>query len=62
MNTPTNLNTPTILKKIIARKHEEVRDRLQKVSLAEQQQREALAEAQKKADAAALQQEQGTPA
>jgi indole-3-glycerol phosphate synthase len=39
MNTPTNLNTPTILKKIIARKHEEVRDRLQKVSLAEQQQR-----------------------
>ena len=39
MNTPTNLNTPTILKKIIARKQEEVRDRLQKVSLAEQQQR-----------------------
>jgi hypothetical protein len=39
MNTPTNLNTPTILKKIIARKYEEVRDRLQKVSLAEQQQR-----------------------
>ncbi len=30
------MNTPTILKKIIARKHEEVRERLQKVSLAEQ--------------------------
>ena len=33
------MNTPTILKKIIDRKHEEVRERLQKVSLAEQQQR-----------------------
>lgn len=33
------MNTPTILKKIITRKHEEVRERLQKVSLAEQQQR-----------------------
>lgn len=33
------MNTPTILKKIIARKHEEVAERLQKVSLAEQQQR-----------------------
>ena len=33
------MDTPTILKKIIARKHEEVRDRAQKVSLEEQQQR-----------------------
>lgn len=33
------MNTPTILKKIIDRKHEEVRERLQKVSLATQQQR-----------------------
>jgi indole-3-glycerol phosphate synthase len=33
------MNTPTILKKIIARKHEEVCDRQQKVSLAEQQAR-----------------------
>ncbi|HQQ74363.1 MAG TPA: indole-3-glycerol phosphate synthase TrpC [Pseudomonadales bacterium] len=33
------MNTPTILKKIIDRKHEEVRERLQKISLAEQQQR-----------------------
>ena len=33
------MNTPTILKKIIARKHEEVLERLQKISLAEQQQR-----------------------
>ena len=33
------MNTPTILKKIIDRKYEEVRDRLQTVSLAEQQQR-----------------------
>jgi indole-3-glycerol phosphate synthase len=33
------MSTPTILKKIIARKHEEVAERLQKVSLAEQQQR-----------------------
>lgn len=33
------MNTPTILKKIIARKHEEVAERLQKVSLAEQQAR-----------------------
>ncbi|HSC75473.1 MAG TPA: indole-3-glycerol phosphate synthase TrpC [Pseudomonadales bacterium] len=33
------MNTPTILKKILDRKHEEVRERLQKVSLAEQQQR-----------------------
>ena len=33
------MNTPTIQKKIIDRKHEEVRERLQKISLAEQQQR-----------------------
>ncbi len=33
------MNTPTILKKIINRKHEEVRERLQKVSLATQQER-----------------------
>ncbi len=33
------MNTPTILKKIIDRKHEEVRERLQKVSLATQQER-----------------------
>lgn len=33
------MNTPTILKKIIARKHEEVAERQQKVSLAEQQAR-----------------------
>lgn len=33
------MNTPTILKKIIDRKHEEVHERLQKISLATQQQR-----------------------
>lgn len=33
------MDTPTILKKIITRKQEEVRERLQSVSLAEQQQR-----------------------
>ncbi|HQQ64427.1 MAG TPA: indole-3-glycerol phosphate synthase TrpC [Pseudomonadales bacterium] len=33
------MNTPTILKKIIARKHEEVNERLQKVSLDDQKKR-----------------------